>query len=89
MSAAVILFVVALVALNSAVTVFLARADFLLPNQKLAQGLLVWLVPVLGAIGIGVFLISNRERPQPRSHHIPQEEGEWLGGSGRSSLDGD
>lgn len=89
MSAEVVSFIVVLAALNSVVTVFLARAEFLLPKQIIAQGLLVWLVPVLGAIGIATFLISNREHPRARSHHVPQEEGEWNPGAGRSGHDGD
>jgi hypothetical protein len=44
-------------------------------------------VPVIGAVGIAVFLYSNRERPHVRSHHIPQEESDWAPGSGRSGAD--
>jgi hypothetical protein len=89
MNAAIGMLVLVVVTLNVAVTVWISKTDFLLPNQKLAQSLVVWLVPVLGAIGIAVFLVSNRERPHQRSHHIPDERDEWVGGSGRSSHDGD
>ena len=89
MNAAIGLLALCVVALNIAVTAWITSTDFLLPSQKLVQALLVWLVPILGAIGIATFLMSNRERPQQRSHHIPQEQDEWIGGSGKSSHDGD
>jgi hypothetical protein len=70
MNALVIGLLIAIVVLNAFVTVWLMRTEYLLPNQKLAQALVVWLVPLLGALGIAVVLYSNRERPHVRSNHI-------------------
>jgi hypothetical protein len=80
-------FVVSVVPMNAVVTFLLTRTDLFQPKQKVAQTLIVWLVPVIGAVGIAVFLYSNHERPHVRSHHIPQEESDWVPGSDRSGAD--
>ena len=41
---------------NLAVSVALIRCHFYTPLQKLAQGAIVWFVPILGAVGIWAFL---------------------------------
>lgn len=64
----------ALVAANVAITIWLLRVPFLLSGQKLAQLCLVWLVPVLGVAIVTVFLASSRDRSQPRSRHTPNED---------------
>jgi hypothetical protein len=64
----------ALLAANVAVTIWLLRVPFLLSGQKLAQLCLVWSVPVLGAAIVTAFLASSRDGIQPRSRHIPNED---------------
>jgi hypothetical protein len=41
---------------NLAVSVALVRSHFYSPWQKAAQAAMVWLIPVLGAVGIWAFL---------------------------------
>jgi len=67
--------VLALAVINATVTVLVLRSVSLLRTQKLAQCLIVWLVPVLGAIVVAIFLSSNREpSPHRRTHHTRGEE---------------
>jgi hypothetical protein len=48
--------IAAVVIANLAVSVALLRCHFYTPLQKLAQSAIVWLVPILGAVGIWAFL---------------------------------
>jgi TRAP-type C4-dicarboxylate transport system permease small subunit len=64
---------IAIIAINFATSIWLAKVEFLSSKQKLAQGLMVWLVPVIGAVIVASFLFSSRERPERRSHDIPQD----------------
>jgi hypothetical protein len=66
--------VLALAVLNVAVTAFLVRAESSLRKQKFAQCLLVWLVPIFGAMVVAVVLYSNRETPHAKTRHIRNEE---------------
>ncbi len=59
------------VAINLIVTVWVTQITFLTPKQKLAQVLLIWLVPILGAIVIMSFLLSNREHIKSQLPLIP------------------
>jgi NADH:ubiquinone oxidoreductase subunit 6 (subunit J) len=65
--------VVVLFAFNLTVTVQVFRADFLAAKQKIAQGLVIWLVPIFGAIAISMFLKSNRETAPADSRHAPDK----------------
>jgi hypothetical protein len=73
MQALVIAAVVALFTFNLIVTVQVFRADFLAGKQKIAQGLVIWLVPIFGAIAISMFLKSNREAAPADSRHVPDK----------------
>lgn len=66
--------VLALTVINIAVTAYVVRSAFLLRKQKLAQCLLVWLVPVFGALIVAIFLYSNREAPRMETRHTRNEE---------------
>jgi hypothetical protein len=64
----------ALVAINVAVTAFVVSAASLLRKQKFAQCLLIWLLPILGAIVVAIFLYSNRETRPMETRHVRNEE---------------
>jgi cytochrome c-type biogenesis protein CcmH/NrfF len=68
----------ALVVANLGVSVAVIRARYYSPPQKLAQVLLLWLAPVVGAIGIGVLLYSQRDNTKfdTRSYPDPSEKAE-------------
>ena len=48
-----------LVLLNSYVSIFLLRRDDLESIQKVLQIVIVWLIPLIGAIGLWLFLRSQ------------------------------
>ena len=48
-----------LVVTNICVCVLLICSNLYSPGQKFAQCVLVWLVPIFGALGIGAFLLSQ------------------------------
>ncbi len=57
------------------VSVRLIRSTDYEPNQKLAQLLLVWLIPLLGATAVHWFLshgTSHSPPDKPDRNHIPQ-----------------
>lgn len=64
----------ALAAVNLVVTACVIRAASLLPRQKLAQCLLIWLVPVFGAIVVSIFLYSTRDKRDMETRHIRNDE---------------
>jgi hypothetical protein len=66
--------VLAVAVINVAVTACVIRAISLSPKQKLAQCLLVWLVPMFGALVVAIFLYSNRETPNLETRHIRNDE---------------
>ena len=68
---------VALIALNVAITYAVSRSDFYSSVQKTAQSCLVWLLPILGPVMVGVVLWSNFE---PRG--VRQRGGGGGGGVG-------
>ncbi len=82
MNAAIISLAVALLAINGCVTFWVARSAFLERRQQLAQTVLVWLLPLIGAVAIALFLFSNREHTQQRSHHVRNENDQWDGSDG-------
>jgi hypothetical protein len=53
----------ALVAANLCVSIFVVRSAFYSPLQKLGQCAIVWFLPVVGCVGVGVFLYSQRDNP--------------------------
>jgi hypothetical protein len=64
----------ALAVVNATVSGFAMRSASLLRSQKLAQCLVIWAVPLLGAIVVAIFLVSNREPPHRQTHHTRNEE---------------
>jgi hypothetical protein len=66
--------VLALAALNVGVSAFVIRATSLLRKQKLAQCLLIWLVPFFGAVIVAAFLYSSREPPHLETRHMRNED---------------
>lgn len=73
MQALVIGAVFALFAFNLIVTVQVFRADFLAGKQKIAQSLVIWLIPIIGALAISMFLKPNRETAPANSQHVPDK----------------
>lgn len=65
--------------LNIAVSFFLSRRDDLETVQKIAQTIIVWLIPFLGAVGLWLF-----NRSQDAETSKPQK-GEFGGGSANSN----
>ena len=64
----------ALAVINATATFFVLSSESLLRSQKLAQCLFIWAVPMLGAIVVAIFLVSNREPPHRQAHHMRNEE---------------
>ena len=56
--------------LNLAVSTAIARSESLTVRQKVAQVLIVWLVPPLGAMLIGTFMWTQRGR-EPATGYKP------------------
>lgn len=61
---------------NLMVSFLVARSTFYSPVQKLAQCLIVWLVPILGAVGIWAFLRAqyNWKRYDTRAYPEPSKK---------------
>ena len=60
-----------LVAINIAVTVGVFRSRSYELRQKVLQTLIAWLVPVVGPLVVGMFLLDHRER----AHQVPPDSG--------------
>jgi cytochrome bd-type quinol oxidase subunit 2 len=58
---------VLLATINFTVCVAVFRSGYYTLPQALMQTVLVWLLPVIGAIGIGMFLRSQRSQPDKYS----------------------
>jgi len=55
-----------IVCINIAVTIFLFRLDTLDQFQKYAQTLIVWIVPLLGALVLWLFNRNDYENPKSK-----------------------
>jgi len=65
---------VCVVLLNIAISLVIARSESLNLRQKLAQVLIVWLIPPLGGVLIGMFMWTQRGRaPATGYKPIPHE----------------
>lgn len=89
MNALIICLVLLLLAVNTSVTVLVSKTPFLERRQMLAQSIVIWLLPFVGAILIAVFLFSNREQVHQRSQHDRDENDQWTGGDGLHHHGGD
>ena len=67
-----------LIALNIAVSIFIAKRDDLDSFQKKTQIFMVWLIPFIGAIGLWFF---NKSHDEKHSKEQP------FGGGEQSSID--
>ena len=67
--------------LNSWVTFCVARDDLSSPNQRMAQFLFVWLLPILGAL---LVLYLHRKELERGIYGNPSEVGDDFGMSGRA-----
>jgi hypothetical protein len=65
---------IAAVILNLAVTLAIAISSAYTGRQKILQSLVVWIVPVLGGVLIGLFMLAQREDAPPSRY--PSESGE-------------
>ena len=89
----------AIVATNVYVSCRVLRSQYFSTGQKLAQCLLVWLIPVLGPVGVWAFLrtqvgwekYDTRAFPEPSEKMVVVEVSdsimENLGGGGNASAD--
>lgn len=73
---AMLLALLALTLINAAVTVAVARSGYYERRQLLAQAAIVWLIPVIGALIVGVFLRTQRESSvfDTRAYPEPSEK---------------
>jgi hypothetical protein len=56
--------------LNGVVSLFVFFSRALNRSQKLAQALLVWLVPLLGALAVVLFMLADRDTRRPRTNTL-------------------
>ncbi|MBA6358145.1 MULTISPECIES: hypothetical protein [unclassified Colwellia] len=75
-------FLIVIFSLNIFVSIFLAKRDDLERFQKIAQIILVWLIPIVGAICLWLFNKSNDD-----NNNTP--EGRKFGGGSGSGVVGD
>jgi hypothetical protein len=89
MTTIVSLLFVCLAVTNIAVTLAIARSDAYTRNQKLIQSIVVWLLPVLGAVIIHTVYRSGRESSAKKSSHVAETntEGEYAGQSHSAAQD--
>ncbi len=68
--------VAVVVVLDCVVSVAVVRSQYYSTMQKAAQVVLVWLLPIVGAIVVGVFLYSQRDNPifDTRAYPEPEEK---------------
>lgn len=75
----IITLVIAIVVFNITATITVLRPGSLSRNQRIAQIMLVWLIPVIGAvICLAVTASQIREIPPTRKHdplHLPSDGG--------------
>ncbi len=64
-----------LAALNVAVCIAAARSGNYTRAQVVAQSFLVWLVPMIGAIVVGIFLFSERDKISRNPLDTPPADG--------------
>ena len=62
--------VVTIVVLNFCVSLAVALSQAFTARQKATQAILVWLVPLLGAAMIGLFLIVDRSSARYRTNTV-------------------
>lgn len=65
---------IVLLAINVALTLLLLRMPLLSRGRQLAQIGIVWLVPIFGALVIGLFVYSIRRADTPRQNSIKDEQ---------------
>ena len=70
---------VCLVAINVVVTVVLVRSLTIPRKQRLAQLGIVWMVPIVGAASIALFLYSIRRTDAPHAMSRRNEQDEYPG----------
>jgi hypothetical protein len=64
--------VAVIVAANVAVSVAVARSGYYSRAQKMGQIAIVWLLPFVGALAVGVFLYSQRDNPMFNTRAYPE-----------------
>ncbi len=67
-----LLVLLALILINGAVSVAIARSGYYERKQLLAQVAIIWLLPAVGAIFIGVFLRTQRETSTFNPRALPE-----------------
>lgn len=60
--------IVVLVLMNVAASIYIGSADAYEANQKRLQIALIWLIPVIGALGLSYFLNKDRKSSKKRIH---------------------
>ena len=78
-----------LVGANLVISISLVRSRFYSPVQKLAQGAIVWLVPIFGVIGIWAFLRSQHNWEKYDTHAFPDPSQKAVAVEVESAIHGD
>lgn len=71
---AILIGLAVLVLANSAVNVAIARSGYYERKQILAQAAMIWLLPVVGAVITGWFLLMQRATPEFGTRSEPDYE---------------
>jgi hypothetical protein len=73
-TAALLLVLLVVAAANVVVSVGVIKSHYYDPKQKAVQTILVWVIPLFGAIGVGVFLYSQRGNPMYDTRAYPEPD---------------
>lgn len=75
-----IIAIVVLIILNVSVSYRLLKCDSLTVYQKVAQSIIIWLIPIIGAVIILAFISSYDEPDPPRNRNDGQGHDSMPGG---------
>jgi hypothetical protein len=73
---------------NFVVSVAVARSHYYSSRQKVVQVLLVWALPLLGAVAVGVFLYSQRDNEMFDTRAYPEPSEKAVGYTIHESIQG-
>jgi len=78
----------ALLIANLGVSIAIGRSGYFASNQKVAQIVVVWLLPLIGAVLVGVFLYSQRDNPRFDTRTFPETSEKAIAATVSESLQG-
>lgn len=83
----VIIVLIFLVILNLTVSLFVLNRNDLETNQKSLQILIIWLIPLLAAIGIYIFYLSQDKKAKPFQREFGGGSSTSIGQTGNGGSD--